>query len=55
LDTLSVEDSNGQQVDLKVNPEGNGCRISKYEALPEKQKTTVKEVLHIIIKAQFQN
>jgi hypothetical protein len=48
LDTLSVEDSNGQQVDLKVNPEGNGCRISKYEALPEKQKTTVKEVLHIL-------
>ncbi len=48
LDTFSVEDSNGEQVDLKVNPEGNGCKISKYEALPEKQKTRVKEVLHIL-------
>lgn len=46
LDSLSVEDSNGGRVDLLANPEGN--RKSKYEALPENQKTKIKEVLHIV-------
>ena len=45
-DNLSVEDSNGGLVDLLANPIGN--RKSKYEALPENQKTKIKEVLHIV-------
>ena len=41
-----MEDSNGGRVDLLANPEGN--RKSKYEALPETQKTKIKKVLHIV-------
>ena len=48
LDTLSVEDTGGQHIDLHTG--NSGHKIYKYEALPENQRTKVKEVLHIMNK-----
>ena len=50
LQKLSVVDANGQSTDLTINPGGNGGKVSKYSALPEKEKTKIKEVLHILDK-----
>ena len=41
LETLSVEDTGCQHIDLHTG--NSGHKISKYEALPENQRTKVKE------------
>jgi hypothetical protein len=47
LSTICVEDSNGKQVD--ISPGINRAqKVSKYENLPEVEKTRIKEVLHIL-------
>lgn len=47
LGTLSAEDFSGQHIELDLSPD-KPRKISKYEALPEKEKTKIKEVLHIL-------
>ena len=46
VNTISIEDSNGQQIN--INPGMTEQKGSTYEALPEAEKTKIKEVLHIM-------
>ena len=46
VNTISVEDCNGERID--INPGMGDQNVSKYEALPEMEKTKIKEVLYIM-------
>lgn len=48
--SLEVTDSSSQCIDLKLNSDTNGKRISNYKDLPDEKKTKIKEVLHILDK-----
>ena len=47
LSTICVEDSHGNQLDISPGKTG-GEKVSKYNLLPEKEKTRLKEVIYIL-------